>query len=238
MGTYHSSDTSRISIVHFICDPSVDTPDASVQGEIEPLTYHFSIRSKYACLRAAPVKVNCTQLDQCSCRFDDGSGIVDLTGLGKHGRPLISDVQVEHYFYSFNPCFSFDEGTCHEVAGCQLEKDSGIYIDIGAAFPITLRYDGSNVIGSYTSSDGLRSTIVTYVCNLSVDDPIFIAHGEIYTAKYAFSIVSKEICPKKETVAMSDIGTAVAGAVGPLFWPSMLSTVPLFSTAAVLLTCF
>ena len=205
VGTYNSSDTDRSSIVNYICDPSVDTPQASVQGEIEPLTYHFSIVSKYACPNAAPIKVNCSQLDQCSCRFDDGRGIVDLTGLGKHGTPFIFDVQVEHYYYSFNPCFSFTEGTCQNVAGCQIEKNSSIYIDIAAAFPMSLSYDGNNVVGYYTSGDGSRNTIVTYVCNLAVDQPIVIVHGEICISKYVFTIVSKELCPKNETTASSDV---------------------------------
>ena len=47
--------------------------------------------------------------------------------------------------------------------GCQYENNSGIYIDIAAAFPKTRNYDETNIVGNYVSSDEARNTIVTYV---------------------------------------------------------------------------
>ena len=200
VGTYESGDGTRKSIVNYICDPSLDPPQASVAGEMQPPTYYFSIVSKYACPSSAPPQVNCTQLDQCSCRFNNGRGLVDLSAIAKHGTPLISGVKAGLYYYSFNPCFSFNEGTCQGVAGCQLENNSksGIYIEIAAAFPVDLSYDGSNIVGNYTSSDGSRITIVTYVCDPAVDKPIAIVNGELCIGTYGFTIVSKDICPQKE----------------------------------------
>ena len=211
VGTYESGDGTRTSIVKYICDPSVDPPQASVAGAMQPsiATYYFSIVSKYACPSSAPPQVNCTQLDQCSCRFDDGRGLVDLSALAKHGTPFISAVKAGLYYYSFNPCFSFNEGTCQGVAGCQLENNSksDIYIEIAAAFPVDLSYDGSNIVGNYTSSDGSRITIVTYVCDPAVDKPIAIVNGELCLRTYGFTIVSKDICPKKEPSVLNEAST-------------------------------
>ena len=205
VGTYKSGDHKRSSVVQYICDPRIDPPQASVQGEIEPLTYHFSIKSTYACASSVPVTAKCIQIDQCSCRFDDGRGTVDLTTIAKHGVPLIMDAQAGPYYYSFNPCFSFNEGTCLDVAGCQYENISGIYIDIAAAFPMTLSYDGTNIVGNYASSDGARKTIVTYVCDPTVNTTIAIANGELWFAKYSFTIISKDICPKNTTGSSSHV---------------------------------
>ena len=210
MGTYEAGDGARKSIVKYICDPSIDPPHTSVRGEKELATYYFSIVLKYACASSAPTpQANCTQLDQCSCRFDDGRGLVDLTELGKHGTPLISDEKAGVFYYSFNPCFSFYEGTCQEVAGCQLENTTG-YIDIAAAFPVSLIYDGSNIVGNYTSSDGSRNTIVTFVCDQAIDTPITIVNGEVCLKTYGFTIVSKDICQKKEPFHSSNVSAKVA----------------------------
>lgn len=204
VGTYKSGDGKRSSIVQYICDQRVDPPQTSVQGEVETLTYHFSIKSKYACPSSVPVQAKCIQIDQCSCKFDDGRGVVDLTQIAKHGEPLILDVQAGPYYYSFNPCFSFNEGTCLDVAGCQFENNSGIYINIGNAFPMTLSYDGRNIIGNYASSDGSRNTIVTYVCDPTVEEPIAIVNGELWFAKYSFTIISRDICPNNQTIRSND----------------------------------
>ena len=202
IGTYESADRVRHSIVNYICDPTVDPPKTSVAGEVQSATYSFSIVSKYACPTYVPPKVNCTQLDQCSCRFDDGRGTVDLSGIAMHGTPLISDVKAGLYYYSFNPCFPFTEGTCQGVAGCQLENSSksDIYTDIAAVSSVDLSFDGSNIVGNYTSADGSRNTIVTYVCDATVEKPIAIVNGEPCERTYAFTIVSKDICPKEPTV--------------------------------------
>ena len=64
--------------------------------------------------------------------------------------------------------------------------------DIAAASSVELSYDGSNIMGN----DGSRNTIVTYVCNPAAEQPISIVNGEPRDKTYAFTRVSKDICPK------------------------------------------
>lgn len=129
---------------------------------------------------------NCTKLDSCSCRFNDGSGIVDLSRVAKHGTPLILDTVVGRYHYSFNPCFPFNEGTaanCQNVAGCQIDKVRKIWYEIADPNNVTFVYDGTNVVATYQSSNE-RSSKVTYVCEPSTDPPIIVVQGELCLTVY------------------------------------------------------
>lgn len=59
-----------------------------------------------------------------SCLFQHSTyGIIDLRSLGSQtGRARFQDISMyssNTYNYSFNPCYSFTESTCDNVAVCQ-----------------------------------------------------------------------------------------------------------------------
>lgn len=140
----------------------------------------------------------CNQIDSCSCEYDDGSGKVDLSSIGgQTGVPLIQDVpHTDSYAYSFNPCFPFTEGSCVNAAGCQIDQTQFIYYNIGDANSVTFSYNGQNLIGTYTSDDQKRTSVVTYMCDPTVDPPLTTVIGETSSSKYEFTIVSKAACPQ------------------------------------------
>ncbi|CAF1564444.1 unnamed protein product [Didymodactylos carnosus] len=58
------------------------------------------------------------------CKYKDGLfGRIDLTSVGLKNTPafrnLPSTGQPDIYFYSYNPCYPFNEASCSDVAGCQ-----------------------------------------------------------------------------------------------------------------------
>lgn len=141
---------------------------------------------------------SCTQDGLCKCKFDDGSGTVDLSPIGRNdGTPLMQDqFAPDTYAYSFNPCYPFTEGTCVNAAACQYDSNNNVYYNIGDSSKVTLSYDGLNVIGEYMSDDGARSSKVTFQCDPNVDPPTDTANGETSTTVYEFTIVSKYACPQ------------------------------------------
>lgn len=142
---------------------------------------------------------SCKQDGVCKCTFDDGSGTIDLSPLGKQdGTALIQDQfpQGSSYAYSFNPCYPFTEGTCVNAAGCQVDATGNVYYNIGDAGKVTLAYDGTNLIGTYTADDGARTSKVTYKCDPNADPSQDVAVGETQQQLYEFTITSKYCCPQ------------------------------------------
>ncbi|XP_045169935.2 uncharacterized protein LOC123532543 [Mercenaria mercenaria] len=148
---------------------------------------------------------SCIQDGQCKCRFDDGSGTVDLTQIGRQdGTPLMQDqFAPDNYAYSFNPCYPFTEGTCVNAAACQYDSSNNIYYNIGDSSKVTLSYDGTNVIGTYVSDDRARSSTVTFQCDPNADPPTDTAAGEVSTGTYAFTVTSKYACPSSLSTSTS-----------------------------------
>ncbi|KAI8515461.1 hypothetical protein Bbelb_062740 [Branchiostoma belcheri] len=64
---------------------------------------------------------NCVKTGPCSCRMDDGSGVIDLSPLVK-GSPTYKDMRSYYipdtWVYSYNPCVPFSEGSCKNVSVC------------------------------------------------------------------------------------------------------------------------
>ncbi|XP_045170384.2 uncharacterized protein LOC123532858 [Mercenaria mercenaria] len=143
---------------------------------------------------------NCKQDGQCKCTFDDGSGTVDLSLIGRQdGTPLMQDqFAPDNYAYSFNPCYPFTEGTCVNAAACQYDSANNIYYNIGDSSKVTLSYDGMNVVGTYESDDGARSSTVTFQCDPNANPPTTTALGETSTTVYGFTVTSKYACPSSQ----------------------------------------
>ncbi|XP_045169913.1 cation-dependent mannose-6-phosphate receptor-like [Mercenaria mercenaria] len=139
---------------------------------------------------------SCVQDGQCKCTFDDGSGTVDLSPIGRQdGTPLMQDqFAPDNYAYSFNPCYPFTEGTCVNAAACQYDSANNIYYNIGDSSKVTLSFDGLNIVGTYESDDGARSSTVTFQCDPNADPPTDTALGETSTTIYGFTVASKYAC--------------------------------------------
>jgi len=140
---------------------------------------------------------DCVQIDQCKCAFDDGSGTVDLSSIGRQdGTPLIQDqFAADNFAYSYNPCYGFTEGTCANAAACQFDSANVLYYNIGDSARVAFSYDGLNVIGTYTADDSQRTSTVTFVCDPNADPPNVEVKGEQATSTYAFTVTSKVACP-------------------------------------------
>ncbi|XP_060579618.1 uncharacterized protein LOC132736493 [Ruditapes philippinarum] len=160
----------------------------------------------------------CNQDGNCKCTFDDDSGTVDLSAIGRQdGTPLMQDhFAPDNYAYSFNPCYPFTEGTCVNAAACQYDLNNNIYYNIGDSSKVTLSFDGSNIIGTYVADDGARSSTVTFQCDPNTDPPIATAQGETSTTVYGFTVVSKYACPQ-------DSGPRSGPGPGPNTSPGYLS---------------
>ncbi|XP_078572649.1 uncharacterized protein LOC144859663 [Branchiostoma floridae x Branchiostoma japonicum] len=64
---------------------------------------------------------SCVKTGPCSCKMDDGSGVIDLSPL-VNGSPTYKDIHATYFpdtwVYSYNPCVPFSEGSCKNVSVC------------------------------------------------------------------------------------------------------------------------
>ncbi|WAQ94865.1 hypothetical protein MAR_007336 [Mya arenaria] len=140
----------------------------------------------------------CEYRDSCSCVFDDGSGMIDLASLARtDGMPLFQDQSstADLFLYSYNPCKSFDEGTCTSVSACQYDPYLYVYYEIGSQNHVTFNVDGSNVVAIYASDDGARSTHVTLVCDTNPNSPPSVTvTGEGAQTNYYMQVTAPQLC--------------------------------------------
>ncbi|XP_066302023.1 uncharacterized protein [Branchiostoma lanceolatum] len=136
-------------------------------------TYVFQLESPCACVNAGPECAGrqpptCDKTGPCSCNMSDGSGEVDLSPL-LAGNPTYKDLLAttvpDEYLYSWNPCQSFTEGQCQDVAVCQKKNDGSEYEDIGTQDSVEISSSqdpdtGETLINfAYTSLDGESTTV-------------------------------------------------------------------------------
>ncbi|KAK7110612.1 hypothetical protein V1264_014453 [Littorina saxatilis] len=70
------------------------------------------------------------------CVWEGEGGIINLMGLANtDGTPKFLRVRgavgSSPWFYSYNPCFAFSEGTCQGVAVCQTDETGSMYFNCG-----------------------------------------------------------------------------------------------------------
>ncbi|XP_077997769.1 uncharacterized protein LOC144450895 [Glandiceps talaboti] len=136
-------------------------------------------------------KLECTKLGPCSCQMSDGSGVIDLATLGNAGsEPTQVDARYKDVrardasSYSFNPCWPFEEVGCHGVALCQRVPDRrfGLFFTIGLHDTAQFLHNGTHVILKYEGKTGtsqvVRTSWITLVCNKENEDTIFSPIGE------------------------------------------------------------
>ncbi|OWF38201.1 uncharacterized protein LOC110466569 [Mizuhopecten yessoensis] len=141
----------------------------------------------------------CKKINSCSCQQDDG-GIIDLSPISKKdGTAWFSSVKdtitIANRFY-WNPCISFTEEACVNVAVCREESmiPNSTYYDVGtqdSAFFI-YRNDADLVLGY----QGVNSTtIVTLYCTgNAVDNLTVIGESIEGSAIYNMELRSIHAC--------------------------------------------
>ncbi|KAK6166572.1 hypothetical protein SNE40_023229 [Patella caerulea] len=142
----------------------------------------------------------CVGNGPCSCTFDDGSGVVDISSLASTGQPRFKDqpsaVATDAYLYSYNPCLPFTEGTCAGVSACQNSFNTEYYM-IGDQTSAQWSFDGTNIQVYYSKTqDGvLRETFVKYVCDVNAKTPTMIMNGELGPAQFYMTVTTECACP-------------------------------------------
>lgn len=143
----------------------------------------------------------CAKIDDCTCQFEDGT-IIDLKSIANNdGTSRYSDLMAQdNYYYSYNPCYAFNEGTCANAAACQKTLDGGTFYLIGEPDTADFTFDiaSSSVQIVYTAPGegaGTRITYVNLVCDPRATDPIVVANGEIDTQQYSFTLTHRCTCP-------------------------------------------
>ncbi|XP_045168876.2 uncharacterized protein LOC123531724 [Mercenaria mercenaria] len=161
-------------------------------------------------------KGKCTKVTSCKCAYEDGA-IVDLTQLAStDGGARYEDVpgSVATTVYSWNPCTSFTEGTCENVAVCQTTEDlpPNIYTSLGSqeSALFTTDDDGKLAIQYSVENQGvLTTTLVTLVCDENSQDSFQVTDEEKLDAKYFLELTSPHACPTGITSDHLSVGTYI-----------------------------
>nr|KAI8759815.1 cation-dependent mannose-6-phosphate receptor isoform X1 [Biomphalaria glabrata] len=135
----------------------------------------------------------CQKVDSCRCTYTNSH--IDLTPLiSASVAPRFKDMYDQYYNsrFSYNPCDSFDEGTCTDVAVCKMNLQ-GQTFNVGnqdtAAF-IDSDYD--NLMIEYTAQNGQTSR-VQLIC--SYGSTTLEVNGENPSGVYNFKLRSPYCCP-------------------------------------------
>ncbi|KAL3831678.1 hypothetical protein ACJMK2_023401 [Sinanodonta woodiana] len=148
----------------------------------------------------------CVDRNSCKCTFKDGS-FVDLSSLGNtDSTPRFKDVvSPDGNFYSFNPCYGFNEGSgCTNAAICLIATEHRAY------------YMFANPSDGYFQNDPVSNTLVLYyfnqkagvpaivdlICDKNAQNPLFRTNG-LTTRGLSLSLRSKWACTNGPTGSIS-----------------------------------
>ncbi|XP_033639296.1 uncharacterized protein LOC117299851 [Asterias rubens] len=141
----------------------------------------------------------CTKVNSCECEFTDGSGVISLKTIASTNGPRFpytkSSTPTDHYFYAYNPCNSFSDTYCQDVAACQRSEDGKEFFDVGDQESAT--FDDLGTTLTYASGgETPRSTIVSLICEISATTPVLEVIGEESqgSGKYKFNLRSNCAC--------------------------------------------
>ncbi|XP_059174332.1 uncharacterized protein LOC131954568 [Physella acuta] len=139
----------------------------------------------------------CSKVSSCSCTYSDGH--IDLSPLAGNPGPKWQDQYDQFYNnrFSYNPCTGFTEGTCNNVAVCQM-NNAMQYFECGTQESANFLIDDSTkllaVEYSKTDSAGLtRYSRVVLNCITAGPDVLEI-QGEGATGHYGFKLSSVHCC--------------------------------------------
>ncbi|XP_060594556.1 uncharacterized protein LOC132748874 [Ruditapes philippinarum] len=144
----------------------------------------------------------CTKVSSCKCTYQDGA-IVDLTPLANtDGSARYSDKagSVATTLYSWNPCNSFTEGTCQDVAVCQLQEDLPpvIYESLGSQDSAKFTTDDQGQLAIQYSAEKqgvLITTLISLLCDSNSADTLTVTDERKQEAKYFLELSSPHCCP-------------------------------------------
>ncbi|ESO82506.1 hypothetical protein LOTGIDRAFT_236982 [Lottia gigantea] len=154
------------------------------------------------------------------CVIHTDQGVIDLTPLGsKYHQPTFKDVVdriTNLYSYSWNPCFAFNEGNCHNVSICQKLLALDSYEILGYPEQVTFQeVEGHTGALVYRSTDQLgqqRVSTILLTCE-PILDGIFEAFPEDPILNYKFELKSKYACPNPLTPPPPVTGGSVTATV-------------------------
>ncbi|KAL3831675.1 hypothetical protein ACJMK2_023398 [Sinanodonta woodiana] len=139
----------------------------------------------------------CVDKSSCKCTFKDGS-VVDLSSLGNtDSTPRFKDVKsIDGNFYSFNPCYGFNEGSgCTDAAICLTTSDRTTKVLFAHPNDGSFRNDifSKKLVLYYNSQDIRIPATVDLICDEKAQVPIFSTDG-IQQTGLTMSITSKCAC--------------------------------------------
>ncbi|CAL8348180.1 unnamed protein product [Lota lota] len=138
----------------------------------------------------AAAETRCIKVNSCKCIMNDGTGIINLDGLGDRGaflRPVPSPpgVQDHDVLLAFSPCLPLVEpwelaGTdCSRVAACLIARHAGSvsrYEDYGRHEDSVFQYNASSstLSVSYFTHVDRPMTIIHYRCSANRSGPLVL----------------------------------------------------------------
>ncbi|KAH9491951.1 hypothetical protein Btru_026877 [Bulinus truncatus] len=141
----------------------------------------------------------CTQVDSCSCIFENGTRL-DLSPLAGKVSPrfVLSGFQFD---FLYNPCNSFTFGQCENVSVCQHQKVADNFYVLGTQDSAYFIYntDDQTVLLLYSHTDQYgfqRHTTIQLVCSIETAYDDFIYLGEHSIRTYTFRLMSQHCCAK------------------------------------------
>ncbi|XP_059178891.1 uncharacterized protein LOC131958023 isoform X2 [Physella acuta] len=150
-------------------------------------------------VQVASLQEPCRKVDSCRCTFSDSH--IDLTPLAGVSGPKWRDQYDQFYNnrFSYNPCLSFSEGTCSNVAVCEM-NNAMQYFTAGTQETAMYLYDATTSLLAveYNSTDTIGLTRYSRVllnCITSGPDILQI-QGEGATGHYGFKLSSTHCCRK------------------------------------------
>lgn len=165
------------------------------------LTYLSAVIFLLLQLICSCVGFNCLKEHSCKCKLDDGT-VIDLSPIGsKTGEPKFKNVPDAGAgdVWSYNPCHSFTENSCSDVASCQIRNGAGF--NAGTQDSAVFKFDEQNgmaLVYSATTEGVLRTTYVYLQCEQNEDGALNVL-GEITPdGNYYMYLSSKYACPTED----------------------------------------
>ncbi|KAK3108694.1 hypothetical protein FSP39_013514 [Pinctada imbricata] len=136
----------------------------------------------------------CVRKNSCKCKQDDGQ-VIDLSPLANSNGPRFKDFAdaSNQDTFSYNPCKSFDEGGCSNVAVCQMRSDTGTtyYYNAGTQDSASFQWDDANGL-----FDVVYSADAFFISNDNTSSP---------DDSFVFVLETKYACPKTEPLSAGTI---------------------------------
>ncbi|KAK3103857.1 hypothetical protein FSP39_022450 [Pinctada imbricata] len=173
--------------VALYCDYDADTPKFEAYNETKNGSNVFTAKlsSKCACKGecSSSPKPKCIQVNDCSCNMTDGTGVIDLSHISKQdGTATFTDILApDGYYYSYNPCYGFTEGSCQNATGCLVDDTDSVQYTLGVPNSSRFYHDDVtvHVVYNHTDADNMvRYLDVSLVCDRSAEKSIFVPSGK------------------------------------------------------------